>query len=627
MQRNTDSPETEKEVKDRLIDRRSFLAYTGIAGAALLSSGLLQSTTALAASDEKKGPPKPVHPLDPNAVTTVTISGLRALPTPSTTRAFLVSDAGKEGLFLLDSSDSVSADNGGTVIVSSSGARFKRLVDDAVNVAWFGAIGDGTADDSDAIQSAVNEAIAAGHGEVVFPQTSGFYRVTKSIEIRMPDHRFLHLRGIGQPEIRVTQFTSPDSHMSLFKCVRQTTPSTNAGVMISHLFINGIGVGESWGATNYYDNTQNKILFAVHMEVNQAIVHNCRFENVYGYGINIRYYDFALVDNCTFKSVGGHWYVNDGFDAFGDAVYCAQANSPSATAKVSNCVIVAYPSDRPRLSRIGVTFEFAAYQAVVENCYIEGYDRGIHVEGCPEIDLLVSATVVQRYNVGVFVQTGGKKLAFHHLRIFGNVGQYNGQSGPFATYEITSMPISTVFENCQFEIDRDVGSHLKIYTSFSNTTIVSKGGRWTFVFFKGLFNQCTLIGKCIYMYQCLTDQMNDCRLIGQPGSDQVIEAVAGSTILRLSDCVFENGWISLDNVSAGQEPLLSDCKFYKQAGSTMSYGGFIRPYAATIYINDGFLRSDIPMSFVASGGGTTKFLGLSYLDIAGTLQDSNGNPV
>lgn len=54
-----------------------------------------------------------------------------------------ITDPGIAGFFYYDAADTTSADNGGTIIVSSNGKRWKRLFEGAVNVKWFGAKGDG----------------------------------------------------------------------------------------------------------------------------------------------------------------------------------------------------------------------------------------------------------------------------------------------------------------------------------------------------------------------------------------------------------------------------------------------------------------------------------------------------
>ncbi|RAV21110.1 hypothetical protein DQG23_13275 [Paenibacillus contaminans] len=101
-----------------------------------------------------------------------------------------------EGYFYYDASDTASADNTGTVIVSGSGMRFKRIYSGEVNVRWFGAKGDGVADDRAAIQAAIDSLkalhtnrTAEGGGVVYMPK--GRYRVTDTIYL----DKFIKLRG------------------------------------------------------------------------------------------------------------------------------------------------------------------------------------------------------------------------------------------------------------------------------------------------------------------------------------------------------------------------------------------------------------------------------------------------
>lgn len=89
-----------------------------------------------------------------------TISSLRSLGVAQENSVYQTTENGG-GNWVLDSTDQTSTDNTGTVIVTTSGQRLKRIFDGAVNLEWFGAKGDfdfttntGT-DNSDAIEKAI----------------------------------------------------------------------------------------------------------------------------------------------------------------------------------------------------------------------------------------------------------------------------------------------------------------------------------------------------------------------------------------------------------------------------------------------------------------------------------------
>lgn len=83
------------------------------------------------------------------------------------------------GFFVLDSSDTTTADDGGTVIVDASSRRWKRIYDGAASVKWFGAVGDGSADDTAALALArAFVAANATRNRLAFP--SGIYKYSAS---------------------------------------------------------------------------------------------------------------------------------------------------------------------------------------------------------------------------------------------------------------------------------------------------------------------------------------------------------------------------------------------------------------------------------------------------------------
>ncbi|MEF3303128.1 glycosyl hydrolase family 28-related protein [Paenibacillus sp. GYB003] len=180
-----------------LVSRRAMLSSLGMAGAALAAGSVIGGTmgTAFAAGGPvsgdvygRKGPPDflTADSLDSKCCLSVTIAELRSWTAPDPDIVYFVKDGKQAGPFVYDSADATSADNGGTVLVSSSGARFKRLYDGSINVKWFGAKGDGVNDDGPAIQSAVDA--GGARCNIYFPQ--GTYRITQPIVIRQPEVTF-----------------------------------------------------------------------------------------------------------------------------------------------------------------------------------------------------------------------------------------------------------------------------------------------------------------------------------------------------------------------------------------------------------------------------------------------------
>lgn len=106
---------------------------------------------------------------------------------------------GGYGFFEVDTKDTSSADNGGTVLVDAIGRRWKRQYDGNVNVLWF-AKGDGVADDSVKIQAAV-DATQWG-GELIFNVPAEFYKVSAEIIISKP----ITIRGDGGSSVTTKQF-------------------------------------------------------------------------------------------------------------------------------------------------------------------------------------------------------------------------------------------------------------------------------------------------------------------------------------------------------------------------------------------------------------------------------------
>jgi len=197
--KNLLKPFTEVEIKQegwegKPVSRRKLLAAMGAAGAALTAMGVLTGQSGAAANRAGPGVHGSVYGGDPefpllaDCVRGVRIEELRTETAPVEGRVYFVTDPGQEGPFLYDPADNSAADNTGTVMVSAMGARFKRRYDGNIHVKWFGAKGNGAADDT----SAIRAALAAARGKTLyFPP--GVFRLTDTITI--PRNTFV--RGSG----------------------------------------------------------------------------------------------------------------------------------------------------------------------------------------------------------------------------------------------------------------------------------------------------------------------------------------------------------------------------------------------------------------------------------------------
>lgn len=110
---------------------------------------------------------------------------------------------GGGGAYRLDAADTTTADNGGTVIVAADGGRWKLVNNGSVTLRQFGAKGDGTTDDTAAIQAALSNCR-------VIKATRGQYIVTQKITVTLDNDDSLSLIGDGTGEVTIELNTGGD---------------------------------------------------------------------------------------------------------------------------------------------------------------------------------------------------------------------------------------------------------------------------------------------------------------------------------------------------------------------------------------------------------------------------------
>lgn len=257
------------------MSRRKLLASLGMAGVALASSGIINaalSTKTFAAPGDNRTKVKDL--MQKALVLSTTIAELRADEEPNADTIYFVKDDGQEGHFLYDPADLTSGDNTGTVLVSVSGARFKRIYNGGVSVTWFGAKGDGITDNTEAIKNAV-----ASSDTIIFPDAEVSYRMTQWF---IPDNK--HLIGTGG-NIKIELFGTKQPYLDIG----------------SHTYIENIKFYSTddnfeWNRTDIRDRT-HVTLKNCHFE---GFRHNSPAPNAWG--IHIKGCKNVLIENCSFEN-------------------------------------------------------------------------------------------------------------------------------------------------------------------------------------------------------------------------------------------------------------------------------------------------------------------------------------
>lgn len=233
----------------------------------------------------------------------INYAGIRAY-TGGRTRVYCLGKSnvfdGGFGFFEVDTADTTSVDNGGTILVDAAGRRWKRQYDGNVNLLWF-AKGDGTADDSAALQNAVDATKFGGRLDVPMPSVN--YKIATDCVISRP----INIVGNGGSSVTTTPFPGfkAAGHNNIFK-LKATLNNYMfgtygiTGVHMRDIFLEGPSLSSKGFNGICTDETVNSGVYHVR---------NNTFTNV-----NMRYFDNGW-------NIRGVCYLNSWNDC--RALWCA----------------------------------------------------------------------------------------------------------------------------------------------------------------------------------------------------------------------------------------------------------------------------------------------------------------
>ncbi|PYI56907.1 right-handed parallel beta-helix repeat-containing protein [Paenibacillus flagellatus] len=307
------------------ISRRKLLASLGAAGVALAAGGVWNGRSSGAAyaksvSEDVYGALgdklqlKDLRGLD--FCLAVSLDGLRATGDRLPDAVYYVTDAGKEGVFVYDKTDSTSADDTGTVVVTTGGRRFKRVVGDTVVLSWFGAVGDGVTVETLPMQAALNA--ASGKRLYIPKQRSGFYLTG---QLFVPSDIVIEFEpGTVVQAVDTLKRTAPYERLIRVKNARNVHIIGNGATLRmnkaaytsgeqAHIFdisgsenvvIERIHANDSGGDGFYIGNYEASMPFC-----KQIVLRHCVADNNRRQGLSIISADGFLAEGCRFTNTNG----------------------------------------------------------------------------------------------------------------------------------------------------------------------------------------------------------------------------------------------------------------------------------------------------------------------------------
>ncbi len=201
-----------------------------------------------------------------------------------------IAGKGIAGNFSLDSTDTTTPDNGGTVIVDSGNRRWKRVFGGKASARWFGAVGDGVADDTDALQDAVDVLVGTG---IPLELEAGFTFLVRSDRgLRVTGGLSVHGSGALVSGIKYDNYAVGPA-MPVF--YTDSAISANATFELKDFSIVG-----RWGDET--DFTETNSLISI-FNFNRASFTGLRLKGSRSGGIVAGNLEYFYVDGCSFENM------------------------------------------------------------------------------------------------------------------------------------------------------------------------------------------------------------------------------------------------------------------------------------------------------------------------------------
>lgn len=419
------------------------------------------------------------------------------------TAGCMIPGDGGNALYIIQSTNETA--DGYAIVDMQNGMQARLLPQNGkVNIRQFGAAGDGATDDTAAINNAIAYCQQADIHELVVPD--GVFVISDSITVT---NSVLKISGTIGSSIKYVGMGSSGNFFNIYGT--EADPISN--IIIEGINLNGTsqiykgGHSLSDPATTDPDPIARGLKCFEIKFVTNAIVRNCKANDVYGEGIRVQRCHTVIVDGNVLTDVGGGNIIiggQTGYDNFGDGIVAFECFD---TKIINNTVI----NTRTYLSatangyicgRSGLEFEYglqtdgintpgqelfvekSGQGLVMDNNYVYGYTKGIHLEA--GVKCIITNNTVVHNNIGLMNTISGKTVIANNYFNQDEVGKayqsgYDGYYGGVAISQYTNQnPAAANVEVNGNIFDGDTtGVHIgRSYVSVNNNTFRGNGNTW-----------------------------------------------------------------------------------------------------------------------------------------------------
>lgn len=265
----------------------------------------------------------------------------------------------------------------------------------------YGAVGNGIADDSDALKQAILGAANSGK-YLYFPSGKTYYIASLFSASSIAPVRIL---GANNSTLKFGSFLygtpSPVPDQQFVSFINITAPS---------VFIEGLNfVGSApaqWNvdiANMRFDNP-----IGIH-GANDVHIYDSNFTNFWGTCVYITDSDHCNVDvgNCRFDNIGGHYHTINEYDMFGDPLDLDKITDCEVVIKSSSFIGRTNPGGINKgtdLSRCFLVPEFGngRYHVTVDSCNITNFERVLHSEYVLDVQAVFNSCTISNFTLLVF---------------------------------------------------------------------------------------------------------------------------------------------------------------------------------------------------------------------------------